>query len=126
MRRPLFAFFPLLLLGCPSTPVAQHAALYPMTGAPPARRLEVVTRDERHAITVSSGVAFGVVVSDSCGGESTPTLEIADPNVLGEHRLARNGGKREYVLVALRAGKTTVTIKAACTSQSYDVTVVPQ
>jgi hypothetical protein len=125
VRRVLFVLA-CAALGCPSAPAPMRAALYPMTGAPPARKLEVVNKEERHAITVSSGVAFGVMVSDSCNHTSIPTLEIADANVLKEHRLARGSGKREFVLVAIRPGNTTVTIKAECTTQAYDVTVLPQ
>jgi len=113
-------------LGCPTAPAPKRAAMYPITGAPPARRLEVVNKDDKHAITVSSGVAFGVSVSDSCDPTSSPTLEIADPTVLREHRVARHGSKREFVLVAVRTGKTTVTIKAECATQAYEVNVVPQ
>ncbi len=112
--------------GCPSAPVPKQVAMYPLTGAPPARRLEVVNKENQHTVTVSSGVAFGVMVSDACELSSSPTLEIADPTVLGQHRLARTGSNREFVLVAARAGKTTVTIKAECATRTYEVTVLPQ
>ncbi|MBI2395517.1 MAG: hypothetical protein HYV09_38480 [Deltaproteobacteria bacterium] len=112
-------------LGCPS-PAPKRAALSPITGAPPARRLEVVNSEEKHAITVSSGVAFAVMVSDTCDATSSPTLAIADPSILREHPLARGPSKRAFALVAVRAGTTTVTIKAECATQAYEVTVLPQ
>ncbi len=124
--RQLLLLLACAALGCPAAPAPKRAVLYPITSAPPARRLEVVSKDDQHAITVSSGVAFGVSVSDSCDPLSPPALEIADPNVLREHRLGRHGAKREFVLVAVRAGKTRVTIRAECTTQTYEVTVVPQ
>jgi len=113
-----------LALGCPS-PAPKHVALYPMTAAPPARTLEVLNKSERHSVTVSSGVAFGVTTSDSC--ENTPeppTLEIADESVLKHRPLARGTSKREWVLLAVRPGKTTLTVRAQCATQSYEVTVV--
>ena len=112
-------------LGCP-TPPPKTAVLYPISGAPPARRVEVVNKVDKHAITVSSGVAFAVVVSDSCDPAAKPTLEIADANVLQQHYLARGTSKREFVLMAVRPGSTTVTIKAECATQAYEVTVLPQ
>lgn len=126
MRRVAW-FIACATLGCPSAPAPKRALVYPMTAAPPARRLEVVNKDEQHAITVSSGVAFGVMVSDSCEAtQSTATLEIADGDVLKAHRLARGNSKREWVIVAVRPGKTMMAVKAECTTQTYEVTVVPQ
>jgi hypothetical protein len=113
--------------GCPSAAVPKQITLYPLTGAPPARTIEVVNKPERHALTVSAGVAFAVNAYDQCDPPTeAPMLQIADESVLKEHPLTRGTAKRQWVLVGVRPGKTTLTVKADCATQTYEVTVLAQ
>jgi hypothetical protein len=115
----------LVTMGCFPAEHPKRAEIYPTTAAPPARVLEIVNKDERHAISVSRGVAFGVAASDDCPGTAPPpTLVIADESVLKLHAIAKNASKREWVLWGAKAGQTTVTVRAECATQVYEVTVV--
>jgi hypothetical protein len=107
--------------------------LYPISAAPPARTIEVVNKDERHAITVSVGVAFGVTTSERCTkagdarrpmGSPQSGLAIADPSILDARELLRAPGRHEWVLFGVKSGRTTVTLKGECAAQIYEVDVV--
>lgn len=108
----------------------RSVGLYPTSGAPPARRLLVENRDDRHAILVTRGVAFGVQVWDNCPAQPTqpepraPKLTIADPKLLGVYGLSRDASGRAWVLFGIHPGRTTVTLEAACAKQTYEVEIV--
>ncbi len=126
------AVFALLALvtasGCVPAERPKHVTMYPTSGAPPARRVELKNEETLHAVTVTSGVAFAISISDDCPYPkgAPPTLTIADPSVLGGRLLARGTAKTDWVLWGIAPGKTTVTLRAECASQTYDVTVVAQ
>lgn len=118
--------------GC-VTELPPRIELYPISSAPPARTIEVVNKDERHAITVSVGVAFGVTTSERCMkagdarrplGSPQSGLAIADPSILDARQLVRAPGRREWVLFGVKSGTTTVTLKGECATQIYEVDVV--
>lgn len=115
------------LTGCVSE-VPRRVDLWPITGAPPSRTVELHNRDSKHTIVVSAGVAFAVSASDNCPPVPTatpepPKLTIADPTVIEAHLLARSPARREWLLVAKKVGATTLVVTAACATQTYEVTV---
>lgn len=118
--------------GC-VTELPPRIELYPISSAPPARTFEVVNRDERHAIVVPVGVAFGVTTSERCSKPSgakpplhapQPGLAIADPSILDARVLMRAPGRHEWVIFGVKSGTTTVTLKGECATQIYEVDVV--
>jgi hypothetical protein len=121
--------------GC-VTELPPRIELYPISMAPPARTLEVVNHDDRHAIVVPVGVAFGVTTSERCTKPSTtpppspsmqpaqPSLAIADATILDARDLFRSPGRHEWVLFGVKSGTTTVTLKGECATQIYEVNVV--
>jgi hypothetical protein len=114
-------------VGCIShAPPPKRVELYALTGAPPARVVNVTSTDKAHEVKVSSGVAFAVSVWDDCGvpDEPPPTIEIGDPSVVRFLPLSRNTSHREWVFVAEKPGATTLTLKSPCATQNYAVTVV--
>ena len=116
-------------VGCPSEERAEpHIELYGITKPPPASTGTITTTDDVHAIELSQGVALAVRCWESCedtyGACATPKLVVDDGTLLGirpVYRLA--GGDGELVLVAKRAGTTTLHVTSTCGSQSYLVRV---
>jgi len=121
----MFAFLSSVGIGCIKEH-PKHVQLYPMSAAPPSRKVEVINKDERHAITVSSGVAFAINITDDCPKTvDPPTLTIADENVLKSRGLSRGSSTTTWVLWGAKTGKTTVRVQAECATQTYEVNVVP-
>jgi hypothetical protein len=116
-------------LGCPNTEMVRTVTLYPESGAPPARRLEVVSTDKEHRVLVNSGVAFAASLSDNCPYEGAPiprpppTMTIADETILASRPLVRGASDVHFVLWGAKPGHTTITLHAWCATQTYDVTV---
>jgi hypothetical protein len=126
----LCLFVATFTLGCPSPQMTRSVSLYPESGAPPARKLEVVTSDAEHRVMVNSGVAFAVSLSDNCPYEGapiprpSPTMTIADETILASRPLVRGASDVHFVLWGAKPGQTTLTLHAWCATQVYTVSVV--
>jgi hypothetical protein len=119
----------MLVVGCPHPEPPRYVSLYAASGAPPARRIQVVSNDKEHRLTLTSGVALAVTLGDDCPYEGSsprppPTMTIADETILKSRGLVRGTAENHWVLWGARPGSTTLTLRASCATQVYEVDVV--
>jgi hypothetical protein len=132
-RASLIAGAALALAGCPGDPPPDYVRIERITNAPPGSQASIANFDARgreiHEIELSLGVAVAALCWDSCEPDPACTLAKltpADPSILGVRPVYRPGRPDgEFVLIASGAGTTTLHVQASCTSQTYEVTVLP-
>ena len=116
------------LLGCPKQEIKSDVALLQATVAPPTLTAELIDDDRRHEIRLSAGVAMGVTCWDSCEGSTSLcqgfTVTSADDSIISVREAFRANGQPTYVLAASASGRTNVTVRTACGSQSYTAMAV--
>ncbi len=122
------------LAGCPSDdPPQPRVELYGITKPPPASTGTIETDyfEDIHQIELSQGVALAARCWESCdtvyGACAAPKFSVADATLLDVRPVYHlNGGDGEVVLVAKRAGTTTVNVASTCGVQTYVVRVLPR
>ena len=120
-----------LLAACPeSEPLPDAIGLGRTTAPPLAATATIVTDDPDGApdlVEMSVGVAIAARCWDTCDATCVkPTIESADPAVLEVRPVYRQNDTTESdrVLVATGAGTTRLTVRSACTTRVYPVTVL--
>jgi hypothetical protein len=125
-RAALLLALPLVLLlaGCPDDKAPPTIEVYAVTNAPPARTATVVTDTVAgdHHITITRGVALALGCWDSCTGAcDAPSMTVGDPTLASVRRASRPNtySGTTWVLAAIAAGETQLTVTSTCTTQSY-------
>ncbi len=142
----VFALSASLLLGCdpPKAETKPEPWLVPRTTAPPGAITEYVEdrTKERRSIRVTEGVAMALECRDSKGapclleGSASASDDIAtvrraygdlDQTVASGHRSSQVAylNRTLFVVVARRAGNTTLTVHTGLETMTVDVQVFP-
>ena len=112
-----------------TTTTPDEVAIYTLSAAPPGRVARVLEADRsvpREAgISITRGVAVAVRCWSTCDYVCVePTLVSADSTTLMARPLLRQGFTGEFTLVAVKPGKTSVTLTSECGTKTYPVEVV--
>ncbi|MEL6181214.1 MAG: hypothetical protein AAFS10_19815 [Myxococcota bacterium] len=121
----------------PMAVACQQVELQPLTNAPPTREASVDQKN--HRIRLSEGVAMAVRCWDSCDTNcrgARVTVSGTQVHVHRAYRLAELGGsnvayqpdkqsEEVFVLIGQERGDGKVKVESSCTSQSYNVSVLP-
>lgn len=118
------------LMGCPppeQEPQPSDVHLVQMTGAPPTLNAELNGADAVRRIVLSPGVAMAVSCWDYCGAAMTGcqgvTVTTDDDVVLDVWPAYRPSGSPVFVLTGRDRGATSVTVRTACGTKSYQAVV---
>ena len=133
MRAIAIPAFALLLAACPDhEPPPDAIGLTRITAAPPAATATIVTDDLNGApdsVELSVGVAIAARCWDTCDSTCIrPAIESADPAVLEVRPVYRQSDTTEsdVVLVASTPGTTRLTVRSACATRVYAVSVIAE